>query len=57
MEEKEIFQFTPLHERQPMQARQIRRQLTFQFMPLHERQHREGNKIHGLQEISIHAST
>ena len=57
MEEKEIFQFTPLHERQPMQARQIRRQLTFQFMPLHERQRAEYGFPVGLRHISIHAST
>ena len=51
------FQFTPLHERQPLVIAPCHSLEVFQFTPLHERQ-REQNVVSAyVHKISIHAST
>ena len=51
------FQFTPLHERQPLCRTVFQRRVQFQFTPLHERQHIQPVTGWCNLLISIHAST
>ena len=52
-----LFQFTPLHERQPSRQQAHTAVFQFQFTPLHERQLESRNSFTISAHISIHAST